>query len=315
MPMSTVATKERGSKVAEAARQVVGHPRHAEGRVEGEQKAAAPAERSQDRHRVGAGSRPRSTPSSALPVLAESRRRLLAAANGDAASGRRACGRDRVRRRARDRGHARRQNGGGPHGRSRWRPRGGRVLTVGPCEPIASSDGHATTRSRPRLGLGAARALPPPRGRDPLRGRSDRRARSAAGSRRAGSRRPSSRRRAGWCSRELHGEFSGIGERDATPEERVRRERRELGIDHALVGRGPGSPLGLPPSVAAAIERHHSPKASGHAAAIRLADLVVHYASGDPVPPASIVEAAAQLGLERDAVIGRSSTSSRTRAR
>ena len=90
---------------------------------------------------------------------------------------------------------------------------------------------------------------------------------------------------------------------NATPEERIRRERRELGIDHALVGAVLVRRWALPPSVAAAIERHHAPKASGHAAAIRLADLVVHYASGDPVTPASIVEAAAQLDLERDAVI------------
>jgi DNA-binding NarL/FixJ family response regulator len=102
---------------------------------------------------------------------------------------------------------------------------------------------------------------------------------------------------------ELHSAFSDMGERDATPDERIRRERRELGIDHALVGGVLVRRWALSPNVAAAIEGHHSPKASGHAAAIRLADLVVHYASGDPVTPASIVEAAAQLDLERDAVI------------
>ena len=61
--------------------------------------------------------------------------------------------------------------------------------------------------------------------------------------------------------------------------------------------------MGLAPSVAATIERHHSAKATGHAAAIRLADVIVHNASGDPVPPDAIVEAADQLGLERDAVV------------
>ena len=82
---------------------------------------------------------------------------------------------------------------------------------------------------------------------------------------------------------ELYSAFADMGDRNATPEERIRRERRELGIDHALVGAVLVRRWALPPNVAAAIERHHSPKASGHAAAIRLADLVVHHASGDPV--------------------------------
>jgi len=102
---------------------------------------------------------------------------------------------------------------------------------------------------------------------------------------------------------ELHSAFSDIGERRATPDERIRLERRELGIDHALVGAVLARRWALSPSVATAIERHHSPKASGHAAAIRLADLIVHYASGDPVTPTSIVEAAAQLDLDRDDVV------------
>ena len=57
------------------------------------------------------------------------------------------------------------------------------------------------------------------------------------------------------------------------------------GIDHALVGAVLVRRWGMPSSVALAIERHHSPQAEGHAAAIRLADLVVHYASGEPAPP------------------------------
>jgi putative nucleotidyltransferase with HDIG domain len=73
---------------------------------------------------------------------------------------------------------------------------------------------------------------------------------------------------------ELHSAFSDMGERNATPDERIRRERRELGIDHALVGGVLVRRWALSPNVAAAIEGHHSPKASGHAAAIRLADLV-----------------------------------------
>ena len=36
-------------------------------------------------------------------------------------------------------------------------------------------------------------------------------------------------------------------------------------------------------SIAAAVERHHAPDADGHAAAVGLADLIVHQAAGDPV--------------------------------
>jgi putative nucleotidyltransferase with HDIG domain len=102
---------------------------------------------------------------------------------------------------------------------------------------------------------------------------------------------------------ELHSGFADTGDSSATPDERIRHERRELGIDHALVGAVLVRRWALSPKVAAAIKRHHSPKASGQAAAIRLADLVVHYASGDPAPPETIVEAAGQLGIEREQVI------------
>jgi putative nucleotidyltransferase with HDIG domain len=81
------------------------------------------------------------------------------------------------------------------------------------------------------------------------------------------------------------------------PDERARRERREYGIDHALVGAVLVRRWGLPPAIAAAVERHHSPKADGMAAAVRLADLVVHHASGAPVPVQALRESAARLGI------------------
>ena len=43
-----------------------------------------------------------------------------------------------------------------------------------------------------------------------------------------------------------------------TPEERMHRERRELGVDHALVGGVLARRWGLPKAVASAIERHHA---------------------------------------------------------
>jgi putative nucleotidyltransferase with HDIG domain len=101
---------------------------------------------------------------------------------------------------------------------------------------------------------------------------------------------------------ELYGDFK-LDDQDVTPDERVRRERRELGIDHALVGAVMVRRWALPSSVCDAIERHHSPDAHGHAAAIRLADLVVHYASGDPAPPQALVGAASRLGLDRGRLV------------
>ena len=99
---------------------------------------------------------------------------------------------------------------------------------------------------------------------------------------------------------EVHGDVDWS---DATaPEERVRRERRRFGIDHAVVGGVLARRWGLRSSAAAAIERHHASDARGHAAAIRLADLVVHYASGDGVPAVALVDAARALRLEPDRV-------------
>src|ERR1035437_3329634 len=65
-----------------------------------------------------------------------------------------------------------------------------------------------------------------------------------------------------------------------TPEERIHQERRELGVDHALVGGVLIRRWGLPSSLAGPIERHHSPDADGEAAFIRLADMLAHYQQG-----------------------------------
>jgi putative nucleotidyltransferase with HDIG domain len=97
---------------------------------------------------------------------------------------------------------------------------------------------------------------------------------------------------------EMYGQFEGPDVARTAPDERVRRERRELGIDHALVGTVLVRRWGFPRGVAGAVERHHSPDASGHAAAIQLADLIVHYARGDAAPAQTIVAAAARLGID-----------------
>lgn len=82
-----------------------------------------------------------------------------------------------------------------------------------------------------------------------------------------------------------------------TPEERIHRERRELGVDHALVGGVLARRWGLPRAVASTIERHHSEEPEGEAGFVRMADMLAHYAQGDPVSPAELLKCARQIGL------------------
>ncbi len=82
-----------------------------------------------------------------------------------------------------------------------------------------------------------------------------------------------------------------------TPEERIHQERRELGVDHALVGGVLARRWGLPATVATVIERHHSPEAAGEAAFVRLADMLAHYAQGAAVSPAEMLQSARTIGL------------------
>lgn len=82
-----------------------------------------------------------------------------------------------------------------------------------------------------------------------------------------------------------------------TPEERIHQERRELGVDHALVGGVLIRRWGLPASVAGPIERHHNPDAEGEAAFIRLADMLAHYEQGARVSPTEMLQTARGIGL------------------
>ncbi|MGI9183629.1 MAG: HDOD domain-containing protein [Solirubrobacteraceae bacterium] len=82
-----------------------------------------------------------------------------------------------------------------------------------------------------------------------------------------------------------------------TPEERIQRERRELGVDHALVGGVLARRWGLPRAVASVIERHHADEAGGEAALIRLADMLAHYLLGGAVTPAEMLTVARTVGV------------------
>ena len=77
-----------------------------------------------------------------------------------------------------------------------------------------------------------------------------------------------------------------------TPEERLHYERRELGVDHALVGGVLARRWNLPRSIASAIERHHADDAQGDAAFVRLADMLAHYSLGSPVSSTELLRAA-----------------------
>jgi putative nucleotidyltransferase with HDIG domain len=82
-----------------------------------------------------------------------------------------------------------------------------------------------------------------------------------------------------------------------TPEERIHRERRELGVDHALVGGVLARRWGLPKAVASVIERHHADDADGEAAFVRLADMLAHYGQGGAVSPTELLKSARTIGL------------------
>jgi len=82
-----------------------------------------------------------------------------------------------------------------------------------------------------------------------------------------------------------------------TPEERIQRERRELGVDHALVGGVLARRWGMPRSVASVIERHHADDAQGEAALVRLADMLAHYVLGGAITPSELLAVARAVGV------------------
>ena len=91
--------------------------------------------------------------------------------------------------------------------------------------------------------------------------------------------------------RQVHGEAR-------TPEERIERERRELGVDHALVGGVLARRWGLPKALASAIERHHAEGCDGEAAIVRLADMLAHYVLGESVSPSELLGVARTVGVK-----------------
>jgi putative nucleotidyltransferase with HDIG domain len=87
-----------------------------------------------------------------------------------------------------------------------------------------------------------------------------------------------------------------------TPEQRLRDEREQLGIDHALVGGVLARRWNLPQPIAVAIERHHSDDAEGLAAMVATADMVAHYSQGEAVSAERLRANAERCGLGSDAL-------------
>jgi putative nucleotidyltransferase with HDIG domain len=84
-----------------------------------------------------------------------------------------------------------------------------------------------------------------------------------------------------------------------SPEQRLREERDQLGIDHALVGGVLARRWNLPQRLAVAIERHHAPDAEGLAAMVAVADMIAHYSHGEAISPERLHIAAERCALDK----------------
>jgi len=87
-----------------------------------------------------------------------------------------------------------------------------------------------------------------------------------------------------------------------TPEQRLREEREQLGIDHALVGGVLARRWNLPSRIAVAIERHHAEDAEGLAAMVATADMVAHYCQGEAIAPERLRTSAERCGLSPESL-------------
>jgi putative nucleotidyltransferase with HDIG domain len=85
-----------------------------------------------------------------------------------------------------------------------------------------------------------------------------------------------------------------------TPEQRLREERDQLGIDHALVGGVLARRWNFPQRLAVAIERHHAEDAEGLAAMVAAADMVAHYSHAEAVSPERLRDVSEGCGLGSD---------------
>ncbi len=89
-----------------------------------------------------------------------------------------------------------------------------------------------------------------------------------------------------------------------SPEQRLREEREQLGIDHALVGGVLARRWNLPQRIAVAIERHHADGADGLAGMVAASDMLAHHAQGEAVNPDRLRSSAEACGVDSEALRG-----------
>ncbi|MGZ5308086.1 MAG: HDOD domain-containing protein [Solirubrobacterales bacterium] len=101
----------------------------------------------------------------------------------------------------------------------------------------------------------------------------------------------------------LHGGYAErFDRRLATPEERIAAERRELGIDHTLVGGVLSRRWGLSNDISTAIERHHNDSDGGLATMVRVGDMIAARLEGNPVDHHALIKTADGCGLKTEAL-------------
>jgi putative nucleotidyltransferase with HDIG domain len=88
----------------------------------------------------------------------------------------------------------------------------------------------------------------------------------------------------------------------ATPEVRATRERELFGLDHAERGGLLARRWSLPSALRDPIERHHDARCDGVAAVISVADMLAHYAAGQPVDIGRLATLADRISLDRDSL-------------
>ncbi len=88
----------------------------------------------------------------------------------------------------------------------------------------------------------------------------------------------------------------------ASPEERIAAERKELGIDHALVGGVLARRWKLSAAIATSIERHHTDCNGSQATIVRVGDMLAAHLDGDPIEAGVLVKAAASCGVDSNAL-------------
>ena len=82
-----------------------------------------------------------------------------------------------------------------------------------------------------------------------------------------------------------------------SPDERLRDERAALGLNHALLGGALARRWRLPTRITSAIEDQHAKDASGLAAHVGLADMLVHYGMNDPTTANRVEDGRRACGL------------------